>query len=160
MNAFYQANLSFTSQNDGAGNYKRIDKILVRSMICATVVGLITGGACYLLGPKLLLLYTSSPTVIETGMVKLTIIALPYFLCGIMETVVGSLRGMGYTILPMISTLCGTCILRVLWVNTITNIEQYHRIEMVYLIYPISWIITLCVHLISYLIVRKKVFKS
>jgi len=159
MNAFYQANLSFTSQNYGAGKYKRIDKILVRGVICAACVGILTGGACYLFGPQLLSLYTDSAEVIAAGMVKLSIVALPYFLCGIMESIVGSLRGMGYTVFPMLVTLAGSCLLRIVWLQTVFRIEQFHTIETIYIIYPISWIVTEIAHLITFLVVRKKVYR-
>lgn len=160
MNSFYQANLSFTSQNYGAGKYKRIDKILVRGIICSTITGLIVGGACYLFGPQLLRLYTDSSEVVAAGMVKLTCVALPYFLCGIMEAIVGSLRGMGYTVFPMLVTLAGSCLLRIVWLQTVFRIDRFHTIETVYIIYPISWIVTLIAHLITFMFVRKKVYKK
>lgn len=157
MNAFYQANISFTSQNMGAGKYHRFNRILLTAEGCVTAVGLILGGICYVAGPILLTLYTGSPDVIAAGMVRLSYICVVYVLCGMMEVMVGSLRGMGYAVVPMIVSLVGTCALRIVWLQTIFPIERFHCIETVYIIYPISWVVTIIAHAISYVIVRKRV---
>ena len=160
MNAFYQSNLSFTSQNFGAGKYKRIDHILLVGQGCVIVVGLLAGGACYLFGPQLLTLYTTSEKVILAGMVRLSFIGLPYALCGIMDVMVGSLRGLGYTVFPMIVSLIGSCGLRIIWLQTIFRMDQFHQIEIVYIIYPITWIVTGLAHFITYMVVRRKFIKK
>ena len=61
MNAMYQATISFTSQNYGAGNYHRIRKIMIRAQGCVLVVGLVLGNAATLAGRVLLSIYTTSP---------------------------------------------------------------------------------------------------
>ena len=159
MNAFYQANLSFTSQNYGAGKQERINRILLVAMGCVIVVGIIVGGGFYLLGPQLLSLYTDSKVVIEAGMVRLAWMLIPYFLCGVMEVFVGSLRGLGYTVFPMIVALVGSCLLRIVWLQTVFRIDQFHTIETVYIIYPISWIVTAFAHFLTYVFVKRKLLK-
>lgn len=160
MNAFYQANISFTSQNMGAGKYERINKILLSALGCVIVVGVVMGSACYLFGPTLLTIYTGNQAVKEAGMVRFSYIALPYALCGIMEVIVGSLRGMGYVVAPMIVSLIGACGLRLAWIATVFQMERFHRIEMLYITYPISWAITIIAHLITFIIVRRKIGKK
>lgn len=160
MNAFYQANISFTGQNMGAGKYNRLNGILLTAVGCVTVVGLLAGGACYIAGPTLLTLYTDSPSVIAAGMIRFSYIGSIYVLCGLMEVLVGSLRGMGYAVVPMIVSLIGTCGLRILWLQVIFPMERFHSIETVYVIYPISWILTIVAHTISYVVVRKKIMKK
>lgn len=160
MNAFYQANISFTSQNMGAGKYNRLNRILLTAQGCVIVVGLLAGGACYIAGPTLLTLYTDSPDVIAAGMIRFSYIGSIYVLCGIMEVMVGSLRGMGYAVVPMIVSLVGTCGLRIMWLQTVFQMDRFHNIETVYAIYPISWIITIIAHVISYVVVRKKIMKK
>lgn len=160
MNAFYQANISFTGQNMGAGKHKRLNRILLTAEGCVIVVGLLAGGACYLFGPTLLTLYTGSPDVIVAGMIRFSYIGAIYVLCGVMEVLVGSLRGMGYAVVPMLVSLIGTCGLRVVWLQTIFKMEQFHNIETVYIIYPISWVITIVAHFVSYVVVRKRVMKK
>ena len=156
MNAIYQATISFTSQNYGAGKKDRINKILFNGLGVVTVLGLVMGVACYLAGPQLLAIYTDSPAVIEAGMVRFSYIALPYVLCGIMEVIVGSMRGLGYVMAPMIVSLLGACVLRLIWIGTIFQMEQFHTIGMLYIIYPISWIITIIAHIITFITIRRK----
>ena len=160
MNSFYQATLSFMSQNFGAGEYKRLNKILACGELCVVVVGLVLGNAAVLFGNQLLRIYSDSPEVIAAGMVRLHYISKVYFLCGIMDVLVGALRGIGYSVLPMVVSLLGACGLRLLWIATVFQIPQFHKIEVVYLSYAITWIITAGVHFLCYVIVRKKVTKK
>lgn len=157
MNAFYQANISFTSQNMGAGKHHRFNRILLTAQGCVTVVGVILGGICYTAGPMLLRLYTDSPDVVAAGMIRFCYVGVVYVLCGIMEVLVGSLRGMGYAIAPMVVSIVGTCGLRIVWLQTVFPMERFHTIDTVYVIYPISWILTIIAHTICYIVVRKKV---
>lgn len=160
MNSFYQATLSFMSQNFGAGEYKRLNKILACGELCVVAVGLVLGNAAVLFGNQLLSIYSDSPEVIAAGMVRLHYISKVYFLCGIMDVLVGALRGIGYSVLPMVVSLLGACGLRLLWIATVFQIPQFHKIEVVYLSYAITWIITAGVHFLCYVIVRKKVTKK
>ena len=93
MNAVYQTALSFTSQNFGARNYKRMTRILWYCQGLVIFVGVVMGGGAVLLGPWLLGIYSSDALVIQYGMNRLRIISGPYFLCGIMEVMVGGLEG-------------------------------------------------------------------
>lgn len=152
MNTFHQAAVSFTGQNMGAGKYRRIPKILFSSLLCVTVTGVVTGWAAYLLGHNLLGIYSKTPEVIEAGMNRLSVIATTYALCGMMDVMVGILRGMGYSIMPMIVSLLGACGLRILWIATVFRIPEYHTVRTVYLSYPMSWAITFAVHVICCII--------
>ena len=154
MNAMYQATISFTSQNYGAGNYHRIRKIMIRAQGCVLVVGLVLGNAATLAGRVLLSIYTTSPPVIEAG---LGIVCTTYALCGMMDVMVGGLRGIGYSIMPMLVSLVGACGLRLLWIATIFQLPQFHTIQTIYWSYPISWAITFGVHVICFLWAMKKV---
>ncbi|MBQ8296662.1 MAG: MATE family efflux transporter [Ruminococcus sp.] len=156
MNAFHQSTLSFTSQNLGAGKIKRINKILFSGLICVTVTGLLLGNAAVFFGDTLLGIYSDSTEVIEAGMQRLLIICTTYALCGIMDVIVGSLRGIGCSIMPMIVSLIGVCGLRLAWLFTFFRQEQFHSPEMIYITYPVSWIITIAVHVVCYIIVKRR----
>ena len=78
MNAFYQATISFTSQNYGAGKYNRINRILLTGQGCVIVVGVVLGNLAVLFGHQLLHIYSSNPDVIAAGMVRLHIISATY----------------------------------------------------------------------------------
>ncbi|MDO5732859.1 MAG: MATE family efflux transporter [Eubacteriales bacterium] len=158
MNAFYQACMAFTAQNYGAKKYRRIDKILINCFLLVTVIGLVLGLGTYLLGSDALGIYTSDPAKIEFGLQRLAIIATLQFTCGWMEVLCGSLRGVGYSISPMIITLLGACMLRIVWIGTVF---QWHRdIQTLYLCYPVSWFVTAIMHSIFYLVIRQKKLKK
>ena len=154
MNAVYQANLSFTSQNIGARKFSRINHILLLCLGIVTAIGLIMGVGATLLGNTLLRIYNTDPQVISFGLERMHLVCMPYFLCGLMDVMVGSMRGMGYSILPMIVSLTGACGLRVLWIFTIFAAD--HTLFTLFLSYPVSWAITAFAHLVCFLIVRRK----
>ncbi len=156
MNAFHQAAISFTSQNVGAGKRERIGKILLTAEGCVIVTGLLFGWVMYGFGRTLLHIYSNSSHVIDAGMVRMRIILLPYALCGMMDVVVGVLRGMGYSVGPMIMSLIGACGLRLVWIATVFQIPQFHNISTVYVSYPITWAITLLAQLLLYIYASKK----
>lgn len=156
MNSLYQATISFTSQNVGAGKYERINKILYTAQICVIVVGLVLGNSALFFGRQLLSVYSGSSEVIDAGMKRLNIIARTYALCGMMDVMVGALRGLGYSVMPMLVSLIGACGLRLLWIFTFFRMERFHNVTSLYLTYTWSWIITLSVHVICWIIVRRK----
>lgn len=160
MNAFYQAALSFTSQNVGAGKTKRIGKVTLCSELCVFVVGAVLGNAVMLFGRPLLGIYSSSPEVIDAGMARLSIIARTYAMCGMMDVMVGSLRGMGYSMMPMIVSLIGACGLRILFVMTIFQLPELHTISVLYTCYPVTWTVTFMAHVICYFLVKRKMMKA
>lgn len=161
MNAFHHATLSFTSQNYGAGNRKRILKTLFTGIMCVTVTGIVFGQAVVLFDRQLLGIYTDSQKAIDAGCIRIAYVCGTYALCGIMDVMVGAIRGIGYAIMPMIVSLAGACGIRLLWLATIFNIPKYHTTGTVYLSYPVSWSITILAHVICYIIVfRKKTFQG
>lgn len=158
MNSIYQTSLSFTSQNMGAKQFKRVDKVLIECLLVVATVGIVLGNGAYLLGDKLLGIYSSDPQVIEYGLMRMSIVSASYFLCGIMDVLVGSIRGLGYSIMPMLVSLTGACLFRVIWIFTIFQVER--TLFCLYISYPISWILTAGIHLLCYFIVRKKAFNK
>lgn len=158
MNALYQTNLSFTSQNYGAKQSSRINKVLGLCLLIVVSVGLCLGTTALHFGPTLLSIYSSDPEVIEFGMIRLSVICSTYFLCGMMDVIVGSIRGLGYSILPTIVSLIGACGLRILWIFTIFKL--YHSLFILYISYPISWVITFSAHMVCYLIWGRRKIKA
>ncbi|WP_308585977.1 MATE family efflux transporter [uncultured Holdemanella sp.] len=158
MNAVYQTSLSFTSQNFGAKKFDRIDKILLECLGIVTVVGLVLGQGAYFFGQQLLSIYTNDKHVIAFGIERLSVISATYCLCGMMDTLVGSLRGVGYSILPMLMSLTGVCVFRVVWIFTV--FKALHTQFSLYVSYPISWVITIFAHTICFLVVRKRIRKA
>ncbi len=160
MNAFYQMSLNFTGQNVGAGNIKRLGKIMRTGMLTMFVVAISMSGAVCLLSQKLLSIYiTDDAAAIEFGTIRLLWLGLPYFLCGVMEILVGAVRGMGVSLAPMIISVLGVCGVRIMWIFTVFATPQFHTPQNLYLSYPASWIACILGHFICYLIVQKRLSK-
>ena len=157
MNSFYQAALTFTGQNYGAGKCRRVDRVLLLCQGYVIVTGLVLGCLAYGCGHFLAGIYApGEEDVIAQAVIRLKYIALPYFICGVMDVMVGILRGLGYSILPMVVSLAGVCGLRLVWVAVLFPI--YRSPETLYLSYPVSWLITGLFHIIFFLFVRRRAF--
>ena len=154
MNAFAQAAVTFTSQNMGARRYDNLDRVMRNCLLCATVTGLVLGGGASLLGEPLLHFYSSDEVVVTAGLARMHIICTTYLLCGCMDVLASCLRGRGYSVLPMVVSLVGSCLLRLVWIATI--FQLFHTTTMLYISYPVSWILTALVHLACLLVVRHK----
>ena len=137
MNAYYNAAITFTGQNMGAKKYERIDTIAKVCTVLIFATWIILCGTILLFGRPLLGLYTSDPEVIELGMQRLYIMMAAFFTCGVMNVFPGLTRGMGYSILPMLCTLIGACLLRIVWLATFFT--WYRSVFMLFVCYPITW---------------------
>lgn len=158
MNAFSQTVVSFTGQNYGAQKYKNIAKVLLICQGMVAAVGLVLGNAAYFGGGLLLQLYSADVEVIEFGLLRMSIICTTYCLCGMMDTMVGALRGLGCSIMPTIVSLTGACLFRVVWIYTV--FAEYQTLSSLYISYPISWTLTMLAHIICFLFVYRKLTKK
>ena len=157
-NSFYQAAVSFVSQNVGAGKPERIRHIAVSCYLLVTLVGVAIGTTFYVFGRELLRIFSPEADVIEIGMVRLKWVCVPYFLCGLMEVGCGIVRGLGYAWLPMIVSTVGGCVLRVIWIYTIFQWE--HTLDVLYFSYPVSWLATAAVHFLCVVILTRRLIRK
>lgn len=160
MNGFSQGSLTFCSQNLGAKKIKRIKRVVWESQICIFVIGAVLGFSFLAFGKQLLGIYSPNPDVIQAGMSRLWIIFTTYYLCGMMDSMANSVRGIGHSLLPVIVTLLGACIFRILWLATVFQISRFHVPATIFISYPISWTLTFVALLISYFILIKKLKDS
>ena len=156
MNSVAQACLTVVGQNYGAGKPENIDLSLVQCLLLVTGAGLVLGVGAWLGGGFLLGLYGSEGAALEYGIERMKIICVMYFMCGVMDTLVGALRGIGSSLVPMLVSVFGVVGVRILWIFTVFG--KYHTLTVLYISYPVSWFITLSVHLVCYLVLRKKKF--
>ena len=159
MNSVFHAAITFTSQNLGAGKIDRIKKVLTACLTTVLMIGLPLNLICYLFGPNLLSIYVSSADatyehVIHYGVIRLHRIGCIYFLCGIMDVMTGVLRGVGYSLLPMIVSLLGACAFRILWVMTVFAAAPSMTCLM--LSYPVSWLLTFSVLVVIFLVLWRR----
>lgn len=158
VNSITQACKSFTSQNYGVGKAKRMDRVLADCLVLTVVVALVLGMLSYVFGPQILGIYNDEPDVIKSGMEILSFTTITYFLCGIMDLFPGALRGMGHSAVPMLLSVIGTVGTRVVW---IFMIFPYNRsLDVLFISYPASWLITIIMQVTCFYFVRKKVHKS
>ena len=158
MNAFQQTSMNFTGQNAGARKFDRVSSITRLCLIYVTVVGLALSALIYGFGRPLLGIYITDETAaIDCGLTRMMYVCLPYFLCGIMDTVTGSLRGLGYSTLPMVTAILGVVVFRVGWIMTVFRIDEFHTLDSIYISYPISWILTFGAEIIMFFVVLRKV---
>jgi len=135
---------NFVGQNAGAYNFTRVKKVYYTCLGCvATVVSTVSLIFFFFGKPLLSLFIPDSNEAISFGILRLTYMGLPYFLLGLMDSSTGTMRGLGYSLIPMFITLMGACGLRILWVYTV--FEKYHTIQSLYISYPTSWLITFLV---------------
>jgi putative MATE family efflux protein len=160
MNAFYQATISFTSQNYGAREHKRIYRILFAGELYVIITGVLLGNLAVFFGKPLLGIYSPSADVVAAGLGRLKVICTLYALCGMMDVLVGALRGIGYSVVPMVVSLIGACGLRLLWIATIFQIPQYHSMRVIYISYPVTWTVTFLVHALTFWIVSRKALRG
>lgn len=160
MNSFAQGTLTFVSQNYGARKFDRIKKVTATSLLTIFVIGLLLGNLVVFFAKPLASIYSNTPEAINAAVVRLQVICSIYFLCGIMDTMGSSIRGMGHSVLPMVTTMIGACGIRILWLVTIFQIEKFHSPFIIYLSYPVSWIITFITQFICFVIIFNKNSKS
>ena len=154
MDAFTQSTLSFTGQNYGAKKFHRITKVVWYNLGLVTVVGLVLGIGAYLVGPWVLQVYSSDPEVIAYGLERMLLVCTPYALCGVMNVLVGAMRGLGSSLTPMVVSIFGVCVLRVVWIYTVFPLDP--SFAMLFLSYPVTWAVTAAIEVVCFFVIRKK----
>ncbi len=160
MNAFSQTSVNYIGQNVGARRFDRVRKICALCLLCVAITGIVAGGGIYLGARSLLSIYiTDSPEAIAYGVIRMSLVGLPYFLCGVMDTATGCLRGLGSSMTPMIISVLGVCGIRLGWIFTIFRNPQFHSLQSLFTSYPISWAFTFLVELLAFVILYRRLVK-
>lgn len=161
MNSFSQTAINFTARNYGAGKIDRLHKITWLCLASVFVTGLTLGLTARIFGENLLSIYIpNKPQDISYGLIRMTFICIPYFICGLMDVTTGLLRGINYSVLPMIISVVGVCVFRIVWIYTVFRAPEYHTLQSLYISYTISWSITFLTELIIFLVLLKKFRKK
>lgn len=157
VNAFAQTTVTFTSQNYGAGDLVRCKKVFRLCMVFSLVFcGLLSG--FFVLGRGFFLrLYSTDPAVLTFATTRLLIATTLELLTSTYEISGGAMRGFGHSLTPALITVFGSCVLRLIWINTACR--AVHEFWMVMIIYPISWVLTGAVMITAYLLLRRKLMR-
>ncbi|MBQ8302192.1 MAG: MATE family efflux transporter [Clostridia bacterium] len=165
MNSYLHASMTFTGQNYGAKKPERIKKSIIYAVLQVTVIGFVGGQIISLFGEPLASLYIDSAdpnreAVMAAALELMRFMLACYFLCGIMDTLSGALRGLGYSLIPMIVSIGAICVLRTIWVFCVFPTEPFHSLIGIYTIYPISWSLGILFNVLALLILYPKIKKT
>ena len=158
MGAFSSAAITFTSQNIGAKNLGQVKKIMGLTMLLDIISAILVAGVINLFASFFLSLYTNDPSVIQAGTVRLFWVTLFLFLNGILDIFANSMRGMGHSGIPTLLMLVGVCGFRLVWLWTV--FPQYRSLPIIYLCFPLSWIITAIFEGLLWLYYYRRLMKS
>lgn len=156
VNAFCQAAATFISQNYGAGNVKRCNRVFYISIAAAAVSSFIMCYSCILFRTEVMSLFSSDPDVIYYGCLRMTMVLSFAFIVPSYEVGGAALRGLGYSMTPAVFTIIGSCLLRIVWLATV--FQKWHFYETLLIAYPVSWAITGTSVMIAYFILRRKAY--
>jgi putative MATE family efflux protein len=165
MNSYLHASTTFTGQNFGAKKPDRIKKSIIYAVLQVTIVGIVGGLPLILFGKPIAEMYVdindpNREAVLAAALELMKFMLSVYFLCGIMDTLSGALRGLGYSVIPMIVSIGAICVLRAIWVFVFFPMERFHSLIGIYTIYPISWSLGILFNSIALLAVYPKIKKS
>ena len=148
--------MPYVSQNLGHGNVKRARRVVINGLIMTTALGASFGALSAIFSGQLSSLMSSNPAVIAYSQQKMIIISSTYFICGINDLFGGALRGMGRPNLATISTMVYMCAFRFFWVYVIFNNLPNPNMTVLYLVWPIGWVLSIVTLLPFYFSTFKK----
>jgi len=158
MNSFHHSALTFAGQNIGANKPNRLKKGILLCIACVTVTGLVVGFGLLLFGKPLSAVYNKDPEVIYYSLYRMSIICPTYFICGIMDVINGSLRGLGHSMRPMLISIFSVCGLRIFFVLYI--FPHFRKLSFLYISWPVSWLISIIFQTILLIYFIKKLKKQ
>ncbi|MBQ7407175.1 MAG: MATE family efflux transporter [Clostridia bacterium] len=161
MNAFSNAAMTFIGQNYGARKFRRLNKVALYTVIQVAAAGILVGQVEILFARQLSSLYIGADDparelIIDAVREIFRIQLATYFVGGVMETISGILKGIGYSFSSMVASLIGLAS-RVLWILFVTPTEKFHTIFGLFVSYPISWAFTILLLLICCVYAWKKI---
>lgn len=140
ITAYGQGATTFVSQNYAAGNTKRCKRVLLLCLASAFLFSGIVTTPLVIWRSSASAFFSADPKVIHMACIRiLFILALEPFCC-LYEVPAGVLRGMDHSTFPAAVTILGTCLLRIVWILTV--FARFHTFESLFIIFPISWIVT------------------
>ena len=138
INSFGIAITTFVGQNYGAGDIGRVRECVKQSAIITSVMTVIVSSLLFFPGPSLLKLFSNDPDVLSTGTYMMRFLVSFYITYFAIEVFSGALRGMGNSFVPMIITITGVCVLRILWL--VVSLPVRHTLGTIMTSYPVSWV--------------------
>jgi putative MATE family efflux protein len=162
MNSFQHTALTFVGQHIGAKKVDKLPKIIGLNVLFVTLTGVFTAAIAIIFRYPLLGLYLDEASIIETAIDRMFIIAGSYFLCGIMDVLTGTIRGIGNSIVPMVLTVGSVCGVRIVWVFTVFKLlrDTDYAHMILYSCYPLSWLAAVAAMAVAVVVLYKKLKKN
>ena len=145
--------VTFIGQNYGARKPERVKKSLYYITAQCATVGIVLGTLFLLFGRQLGMLFIDASlpentaavidAKLDAAMVRMSIVLPTYFLCGLMDSLSGYLRGLGRSVAPTIASLVGVFALRMAFVFILFPLPYFHTPFWLYMTWPISWVIVI-----------------
>jgi len=157
LGAFHSATMSFVSQNYGAKKFDRLGKCVWYGVLLVMVGALLLGVPAKIFGETLLGIYAEEQDVIDWGMIRLNIMAIGYVIGCAGDSFVSGSRGTGNSLVPMLMSILCICVFRIFWLYTI--FARWHTPEVLYLSYPVSWVIANTAHMITFLVHKRRIIR-
>lgn len=131
---------TFAAQNFGAHDQGRIRSGLKTSLLLALIIVGGAGGAVSVFAPQLAAFFVEDAEIGAYAVHMIYFIAPFYVLFSCMENISGTIRGCGESVMPMIITMTGTCLLRIAWL--IVVVPQLGTLDSVLIVYPLTYVVT------------------
>ena len=131
--------VSFVSQNLGGEQYKRIRQSIRYGIIFTVTVNITISAVLFIFHKPLLALFNADPGVIQYGFIRFALCLPLQWACALMEIETGALRGLGYSVSPMVIMIFGVCIYRIVWIETV--FRYFHSLNVLIASFPISWVL-------------------
>lgn len=147
--AFVQAATTFSGQNFGAGNYKRIKKIFIESIACVSIMAAVVGALIITFREPLARMFIrDNEYAIEIAGLRNIYVGGMYAICSIMSVSAANIRAIGKSFCTMMVTVVVVCFGRILWVYTVFS--AYRTAHVLYMVYPVSWAIAAIINIIMF----------
>ena len=150
ITAFGQTTATFISQNYAAGQRKRCKKILWYTLFFSLFFSMILIEPIVYFRNSFCGIFSTESAVIQAAGLRIVCILFFEPLCNVYEILAGVLRGSGHSLLPAIMTIVGTCAFRIIWICTV--FAQHMQLSVLYVAFPLSWVLTSVLMLGSFLI--------
>lgn len=136
--SYSMALTTFTGQNMGAKKYDRVKQGAKTGILMSVITIVCISALLLMLGPNVLAIFSSDPTVINYGLYMMHVLAPGYIFLAISHAFNGIIRGAGITTVPMIVMVTCWCGLRMAWI--LTSVPLFHDIGVVFMGWPLTWI--------------------
>lgn len=160
LSALSQAIVAFTSQNFGRYDYKRIVKAHLIGQAITYTFGLLLCLLVVGFAEPLIGLYANTAEEIAAGVAKLQMIGILVFVYTSSDIAVATMRGMGFSLAPTLTSVFSVCGVRLLWIGTVFQIPKFHTVSWLYFAFPLSYVISLAAQLVCLIVLFKRIKKK